>query len=98
MSRLRKHLQEIAHFEIHPEHVRANDETHRHVRKFPNQPLDGGNGRIIERRDAKNDFVLGIILRAVAAKALVSVRIQTAEGLQNRDRRSEIATEISAAA
>ena len=98
MPRLRKHLQEIAHFEIHPEHVRANDETHRHVRKFLNQPLDNGNGGIVERGNAENDFVLGIILRAVTAQAFVSVRIQTAQGLQNRNRRREIAARLSAVA
>src|SRR5580658_3191801 len=53
------------------------------------QLLDAGDRRVGRIAHAENDFVLGIVLQAVAAEALVNVRVCTLQRLEDGDWRQE---------
>src|SRR5579863_261392 len=82
-----QHLLEIAHLHVCPENVGTDLQTDRTVRKFLPQLFDTGDGRIRRITDSENNFVFGIILQAVTAEALVDLRIDAFQRLENRNRR-----------
>src|ERR1700719_4605474 len=81
-----KHLLQIADLHIGAEFVWANDQTDPAVRKFALQLLHAGDGGVFGMAHTKNNFVLGIVLQAVAAEAFVDVRVGAFQRLENGDR------------
>ncbi len=85
----RRHLDQIADLAIVAEHLRADQQANLAVGKFPDQLLHGGHGGIGGFTDAEDQFVVGIILQAVAAEGLIHLRIDAAQRLQDTDGRSD---------
>src|SRR5690349_13923112 len=81
-SRLR-HLLKIADLYIRPKYVGADHQPDIEIGEVAPEPfhtVHRGVGRIA---DAEDNFVLGIILQAIAAKTLVHFRIGTLQRLKD---------------
>ena len=69
------HLRQIADFDIGSENLRTKQQTDVTVRKVTLQTLDQDKRRVIAITDSENDFVFRIVLQAVAAEALIHLRV-----------------------
>src|ERR1700687_1093114 len=87
VPRFRQHLRQVADFDVHAQVFQTEHKPDRNLRKFSLQSLDECNRRIISLADAKDNFVLGIVLQKMTAKAVIHLRISTPERLENRNRR-----------
>src|SRR5215831_468920 len=57
--------------------------------KLAHQPVNGFHGGVVRLTYAKDDFVLRVILHAMAAETLIHLRINAAQGLEDGHRRSD---------
>ena len=89
---LRQHLQEIADLEIHSEDIAADNQPHRKLGKFRDQPFNCRHCGIVRRSYSKDDFVVRVILNTMTPQTLITMRIQAAQRLQNGNRRRKIAS------
>src|SRR4029077_487712 len=83
VPRLGQHLRQVADFDIGAEDFFTQYEPDGNLRELGLQSLYKSNCRIVGVTDPKDDFVFGIILQTVAAKALIHLRIGTLERLEN---------------
>src|SRR2546428_1195624 len=82
-----QHLDQIAHLQIGSQNLRADDEPDAAIPQLCYQPVYYRDCGIVWVAHAEDDFELGIVLKAVAAQILVSLRISAAQRLENRDGR-----------
>src|SRR5439155_21889364 len=74
-------------------HITAAKQPQRRLGKFVKQPFNRrhfGNDRCSYSKD---DFLVRVILNAMTPQTLITMRIQTAQRLQNGNRRREIASQ-----
>src|SRR5450432_1018639 len=83
VPRFRDHVRQVADFGIRAQGSQAKHDPDGNLRKFSFQSLYKFNSRIIGVTDSENDFVCGILLQTMAAKALIHFRICALERLQN---------------
>ncbi len=91
MLRLAYQAGKFAYLVIGSVAVGAKKHANPPVRKIPGQFLEHGNDRGILLSQAKNQFVIGIVLAAEAGEILVSLRIEAANRLEVADGRGETA-------
>ncbi len=84
MAGKRRHLDQIADLAIVAQHFRADKQANLAVGKFLDQLLHGGHGGIGGLADAEDQFIVGVVLQAMAAKALIHLGIDAAQRLQDR--------------
>ncbi len=83
MLRLKQHLRQIAYLDVRAEVPRTNHQANRTAREFQLQALDQRYRKIVRLADPKNDFVFRKVLQAMAAQALIHLRVGTLKRLQN---------------
>ena len=83
VPRLGQHLQQVADFAIHAALLRADHQLDLPLGKFAHELLDERHGGVVGVAHAEDDFVLRIILQAVAAKTFVSAGIGAQHRLQD---------------
>src|SRR5947209_805674 len=93
---VRQHLHHVAGFAVVAQHLRAEHQPDLAGRELAHELMDGLYGRIVGLVDAKDNFVFGIILDAMAAKALIHLRVNTTQGLENGNRRSKFGVRLTA--
>src|SRR5262249_3046292 len=77
------HLDQIADFVIRPEELGTDHRLHFTLRKLLDKSPHDRNRNVFRIADTKNNFVVGILLTAVASKTFICMRICTAERLEN---------------
>jgi len=98
MLRMRQHLHQVAGLAIVAQDLRTDHKLYLAIGEFLNELVDGVDRGIVRFTHAKDDFVLGIVLDAMAAEALIHLRINAPERLQNGDRWRESRSGFSAVA
>src|SRR6266478_3289586 len=83
VPRLRQHLRQVADFDIGAEDFFTQYEPDGNLRELRLQSLYKSNCWIVGVADPEDDFVFGIILQTMAAKALIHLRVGTLEWLEN---------------
>src|SRR5947207_5764953 len=76
------HLLEVTDFDVGPEYIWANYRLNIAVGKFALQLFHAGQCRIFRIADSENNFVLRIILQAMAAEALVDLGVDSLQRLK----------------
>src|ERR1700739_1667857 len=83
-------LRQRADFAIRAEARGTLDETNSAIREFALQLLHGGNGWVVRRRNAKEEFEFAeIVLVAMGAKGIEHAGIEALERFENRYAGSE---------
>ena len=84
-----QHLHQVAGLAIVTQHFRADQKANLATGKFADQPLDSFHRWIVRLTNAEDNFILWIILNAVAAEAFIHLRINAAQRLKNAHRRGK---------
>src|SRR5260370_26148722 len=82
--------EELGKFFVDGVAARAIEEANLALREIAHQLLKNGDRSVVFVADAKNQFVVGIVLAAVAGEIFVGFGVEAANRLQIADRRSKI--------
>src|SRR5262249_37633126 len=80
---LGKHLHQVAGLAVVAKNVGTNHQLNLALGKLAHQPMNRFHGGVVRFADAKNNLVFGIGLDAVAAEALIHLRVHAAQGFEN---------------
>src|SRR5215510_2078551 len=89
MSSSREHLDQIADFVIRSHEFAAHNELNIAFGKFMHEALNNRNDDVFRIVHSEYDFEVRIALHTVAAKILVSIRVCTAQRLEQGNSRTE---------
>ena len=81
---------ELGNFVVDGVAARAIEDANLALREIAHQLLKNGDRSVVFVADAKNQFVVGIVLAAVAGEIFVGFGVEAANRLQIADRRSKI--------
>ena len=86
IARMRQHLDEVRDLAVGAERLRALDDADGVAGKLFLKPADSGDGGIVQRADAEEDFVFAcIFLAAVAGEGGVHLVIEAVDRLEDAD-------------
>src|SRR5260370_36806674 len=82
--------EELGKFFVDGVAARAIEEANLALREIAHQLLKNGDRSVVLVADAKNQFVVGIVLAAVAGEIFVGFGVEPANRVESADRRSKI--------